>query len=110
MRKGKVKRIDYLPGGGPRYWRDETSGRLAEAVAAYLKCSPGLPLSLTAIEHLRMYLLHWAEAPCFRSNPAANPKHRAALLALASRAENIESREDIGEWVESALTLGLDPF
>lgn len=101
---------------GPKYWKFETSGRLAAAVKAYFRpyqevmISPSIELTETHLLHLRAYLSHWAEAPCWRLNPHSCSDHLAALDKLANDAKAINCRKDIDQWIEQALDLGIDPF
>jgi len=86
----------------------ETSGRLESAVKAYF--DPRAKLSQKQLEYLKAYIVHWADAPCYKANPFAEIEDMAALHALIDAGRAISSREDIDNWIDQALELGIDPF
>ena len=103
----------------PLYWRDERSGKLTEAVEAYLEpytldnldSDRAIPeLSDRHLQLIRRYLLYYVKAPCWRENPYAGPDEFARLDRLVRLAQNISSREDISAFILGCLGLGLDPF
>ena len=103
----------------PLYWRDEQSGKLAEAVMAYfepytLENLEGdysiPPLSPEHLKLIRDYLVYYIKAPCWKNNPHADSEEFAALDRLIEQAQKIENRKDIGDFVKDCMGLGLDPF
>ena len=101
--------------GMPMYWRDETSGRLLASVMAFWSSYADTPknvseLDETDIANLRMYLVHWAKAPCWKKNPNITPKIKAQLNKAIAMTENIKNRTDINKALDALLDLGIDPF
>lgn len=101
--------------GIPNYWRDETSGKLAEAVTAYWKPymdnQKTIPeLTSEHIAALKMYIAHWAEAPCWKNNPYIDAQVLGQLQKAIDMANSIGSRKDISLTINELLELGIDPF
>jgi len=88
----------------PKYWRDETSGRLRETVDAYLS---GRKLTTAEIGLLRWYLHQWVSAPIWKANPHGVPEDFDELVRSA---ETLSTREEISRWIHRALDFGIDPF
>lgn len=99
----------YLPPtGGPLYWKNETSGRLADAMRAYHE--HGLKrrqASAEALELVRDYLEYYIHAPCWNLDGGA---FRTEIDDLRSRSKTISSHEEITKWLIDALDLGIDPL
>lgn len=101
--------------GMPVYWRDETSGRMLTAVMAfwlpYADSPNNVPeLSEEHIIYLKQYLVHWAEAPCYRTNPYATAEHKMQLDSAIALCKSIESRKDINVALDALMELAIDPF
>jgi hypothetical protein len=109
----------------PNYWKDETSGQMAKAVEAYWDHSRRDELSPENIASLKLYLIHWAEAPCYSrllggKLPTQNATYRNSEYATAldlfqldkaiAIAHNINNTEDISIAVNLLMQLGIDPF
>lgn len=97
------------------YWREETSGKMESAVNAYwlpyTNNQKGLPeLSDEHINILRMYIVHWAKAPCWLGNPHINSDLHHDLELAIEEAESISDRKSISQTLNSLLELGIDPF
>ena len=97
------------------YWRDETSGRLLTAVMNYWTPYADSPdrveeLNQSDISALRMYLSHWANAPCWSNNPHATAEHKANLETAISLAESISSRADVSRTIDALSRVAIDPF
>jgi hypothetical protein len=105
--------IDYkIPynNGKPSYWRDETSGQIKKAVEAYWSHSRRDELSPENVAILRIYLLHWAKAPCYRDDQYATEEDLIELDKAIAIAHNINNTEDIDITVNILMQLGIDPF
>lgn len=102
--------------GGPCYWMHEETGILQQAVNAYflpyrtVMVIPSIELAEKPLLYLRSYLVHWADAPCYKNNPHATDEDLGRLKELIESAKRINSRKDIDEWLEQALEIGIDPF
>ena len=107
--------------GMPAYWRDETSGKMEDAVWEYFdpyanpeqdpeKITEIPELTNQSLALLKRYILHWANAPCYRHNPSATPEHMAELGKAIALAEKIEGRSDINKALAALMHLGIDPF
>ncbi len=82
----------------PGFWMNETSGRLAPAVRAYLE---GRQLSRAGVMVIRAYLRQWIAGDFQGGEP---------LEALRRGVDAIHSTGDIDDWLAAALELGIDPF
>jgi hypothetical protein len=109
--------IDYkIPynNGIPSYWQDETSGQIKKAVDAYWQAriitGKNDELSPENIAILKLYLIHWAEAPCYRNNEYATAVDLFQLDKAIAMAHNINNTEDISITVNLLMQLGIDPF
>ncbi len=85
----------------PGFWANETSGRLAPAVRAYLE---GRQLSRAGVMVIRAYLRQWI-AGDFQDFPGGED-----LEALRRGVDYIGTTRDIDEWLKKALELAIDPF
>jgi hypothetical protein len=92
----------------PRYWRNETTGKLAAAVHAYLDNPDAM--TMREIGAMRAYLSQWIQSPVWDMNPAADAASRAALAALRSGVGAITNARDIHAWIAAAIEEGLDPL
>jgi hypothetical protein len=104
-----------LASGTPLYWRDEISGKMLDSVMAfwspYADTPENIPeLSDADLANLKMYIVHWAAAPCWRNNPSITPEIEARLESAIAQAKNIASRADINKTLDALLDLGIDPF
>ncbi len=79
-------------------WMNETSGRLAPAVRAYLE---GRQLSRAGVMVIRAYLRQWMMGDFTGGEE---------LEALRRGVDYIGTTRDIDEWLEKAQGLGIDPF
>ena len=102
--------MSALPSSDPRapkYWRNETSGLLAQAIEAYLESRP---MGSFAVAAVRAYLRQWIDSPAWDMNPAADDESRRELAGLRAAAAAIETRRDIDEWLYRAIEFGADPL
>jgi hypothetical protein len=90
---------------GPRYWRDETSGKLAHAVGVLV----GGRRELTTEEfgYLRAYIRQWVNARIWDRNPYGQP---GELDGLRDAVNSLTNRAQIQMWLARALALGIDPL
>jgi|SRR5210317_225068 len=125
--------IQYI-NGAPVYWRAETSGKMEEAVHAYWQPyaensqAPAPELSDEHITVLRMYIVHWAEAPAWKNNPDITEELRSDLIRAIAMAHLMRTRmrsvpllcngqmlpasrrDDISKVLNKLLEHGIDPF
>ena len=92
----------------PKYWKNETSGLLALAVAAFI----ANPLGITEDEvHLmRAYCEQWIDSPAWDGNPHANWQGRLVLATLRRNAREIRTPRDLVWWLAVATREGFDPL
>jgi hypothetical protein len=88
----------------PGYWMHETSGRVREAVAAYLapyvdRDAP--PMTGEQIATMRAYLRQWIAAPAWRG---------PLVDVLRTAIDELTTREAIERWIDRATDEGIDPL
>ena len=83
----------------PKYWMDETSGRLRRAVEAYLKAGP---MTDDQISYMRAYLRQWIMSPEWGGDEK--------LDQLRAGVDGLTSREAIDKWIVDALVIVIDPL
>jgi len=86
----------------PRYWRDETSGKLAVAIQSYLS---GADLDERQISWIRVYLRQWIDAPVWDCDCES-----VILASLRSAVSLLTSQAKISLWLHRALEIGIDPL
>lgn len=91
----------------PKYWMDETGGRLGPAIRNYLD---GREMSADDIALVRDYLRQWIDSPAWDMNPHMNVTGIAALAWLRSHAKAIATRSDIAYWLMRAEERGIEPL
>lgn len=91
------------PGGGPLYWRDETSGVLAKAVAAYLewRTKAGPAPDPFQVEVLRAYCEQWIKSPVWVGRD---------LEKLRRSIDTIKLPGELSIWLCAASQEGIDPL
>jgi hypothetical protein len=83
----------------PRFWMEEQSGLLKEAVETYMRSEP---LSPAQVEVLQMYLRQYLERAVLASD--ANRDKLLARIAKLRKTSDIERfADDLAEW-------GVEPF
>jgi hypothetical protein len=75
----------------PKYWRQETSGRLEGPIMRYLE---GKLMSTEDITLIRLYLRQWIDSPAWLMNPEMDSGARRALTELRQRVRLIFTRQD----------------
>jgi hypothetical protein len=94
------------PLGLPFNWRDEMSGELPAAVAAYLDNRiDGTTITDAQIALLREFLIHYINAPCWD-----NGAFESELNNLRESAPHLDSATEISEWIFQCMEIGLDPL
>jgi hypothetical protein len=86
----------------PMYWMYEMSGVLVPAVEAYFNRESMTTMQVAA---MRAYLRQWIMSPVWEANTP-----ETELAALRANINCIHGRNDIDQWLEDALTLGIDPL
>jgi hypothetical protein len=94
---------------GPKYWRDEVSGKLARAVHAYLGIG-GRELTAEHVALLRAYFRQWVGAPIWDANPHQSATDVAELAGLRDAVGSLTNRAQIRAWLRRALDAGIDPL
>lgn len=92
----------------PKYWKDETTGRLAAAIRTYLDN----PIAMTGreIALMRAYVSQWIQSPAWDMNPYQGEEGRAQLAELRAAAGAITSARDLQAWITVAAAEGLNPL
>lgn len=104
---------NYVPRGivqgTPLNWRDDITGRMESAVMAYLKQMPDE-------EQLKLviaYIKHHIHAPCWLEQSPfdeVDEEMEAEIHALRERSLQLKTVEDVNEYINAALAVGLDPL
>lgn len=95
--------------GLPLGWQDDVTGGMQDAVMAYLNQRP-------TREELRLviaYIQHHIHAPCFLEEwpfPDDDEERIAQVRALREKAMELTTLEDVNEYINQALEIGLDPL
>lgn len=83
----------------PRFWMEETTGKLGEAVEVYMRSEP---LSVAQLELIKLYLRQYVERAVM-----AEDSNRRNLL---ERIEKLRRVGDVERLAESLAEAGLEPF
>lgn len=83
----------------PRFWMEEQSGTLADAVEPYMR---GEKLSPQQVEIMRIYLRQYVERAVLASNA-----NRAKLL---TRIDKLRNTSDIIHFADELAEWGVEPF
>jgi hypothetical protein len=94
------------PHGTPLYWRNEQSGELKAAVmayAAYMAYPKTNPIPRPAqFELLIGYLTYVIDAPCWRGS--------SELDDLREQARRMGTPQEVDDWINRCLKIGIDPL
>ena len=106
----KIPRFYVPPRGGPLYWRNEQSGVLPDAIWAFINFQADRTNPEPTERQLkicRAYLDYYIFAPCwdFPDNAFAEE-----LSALREKVKNLQTPDDISQWIFKCLELGIDPL
>ncbi len=97
-----------FPGGprGPLRWQDEMSGILPTAMLAFFedKATPE-QLSLA-----REYGEYYINAPCWDWNPRLTEEGKEELAQVRSRIKVVKTKQELMDWVDLCMDMGIDPF
>jgi hypothetical protein len=83
----------------PHYWMTEQTGRLAEAIEAYIN---GDPLSPDALDLIRQYLRQYLE----RAVMTGDAKRSTLLGSLIK----LRNHRDIERFADELAEIGVEPF
>lgn len=97
-------------GNAPLAWRDDKSGQLPEAVQTYFTFRIGEGPEPTSRQRLILaaYCAYHINAPCWDATCGENLAEE--LQALRLIAEKLLTIEDIADYTNQAIDIGLDPF
>jgi hypothetical protein len=102
-----LKQAMKIESTAPGYWMYETTGVLRPVIEAYLG---GEPMTEAQIAAMRAYLRQWIGAPVWDTNPHAGPMEHAWLAGMRARIDDLTSRKAIANWLNDAVTGGIDPL
>ncbi|HEY9664712.1 MAG TPA: hypothetical protein V6C65_40250 [Allocoleopsis sp.] len=98
--------LAYAPGGLPRYWRDEVSGRMLKAVEGYInRAATAEDLAI-----VQAYFKHWINAPGWDANPHQTDETRQQLETLRQSIDALTDQASLERWEKEALKIGIDPL
>lgn len=83
----------------PRFWMEEQTGILAEAVEVYMRSEP---LSAEQLDLLRLYLRQYLERTLLASGANRNK--------LLARVDSLRKTGDIERFAEELSEWGVEPF
>lgn len=94
-----------LFGEPTRFWRNELSGQLPNAIHTY---SLNRDITQSEIALIRDYLAYWINAPCWMRGDVAEQK--LGIAVLATRVDALNTAQEIRTWLTDALMVGIDPL
>lgn len=109
----------YRPGPAPGmelplFWGDEVTGELPAAMMAYIDFAAGIradPPTPAQVELIWDFLRHFINAPCWMTNcKAGGSEMEGQLKALIVKAAAASTHDQVREFVDGCMELGLDPF
>ncbi len=83
----------------PRFWMEETTGRLAVAVERYMQ---GEPLTADQLEVIKLYLTQYLERAVIEGS--------ADRKRLLSRIDRLRTTRDIERFADELSEVGVEPF
>ncbi|OAN45518.1 hypothetical protein A6A03_14225 [Chloroflexus islandicus] len=83
----------------PRFWMEETTGRLAAAVERYMQ---GEPLTADQLEVIKLYLTQYLERAVIEGS--------ADRKRLLSRIDRLRTTRDIERFADELSEVGVEPF
>ncbi len=95
--------------GLPLSWQDDMSGQTQAAVMAYLEQE----VTPQQLKLVIAYIQHHIHAPCFlESSPFGNVDSWMIgyITGLRQKSLALETIEDVNEYIDAALEVGLDPL
>lgn len=85
------------------YWKQEKSGVLEIAIHRFLN---DLPLNDDLLSHLQTYCQHWADFDGWR----VPFEQKEDLARMRSSIRDFKTVDDLQNWLDLALELGIDPL
>lgn len=98
--------LAYAPGGLPRYWRDEVSGRMLKAVEGYINRAA----TQEDLAIVQAYFKHWIYAPAFTENAMQSIGLLQKLETLKQSINAATDQASLERWEHEALKIGIDPL
>ena len=107
----------YMPGpmgGMPLRWQDEQSRHMSRAIMAFFNHvvkNPGYErLSDEHFEMVREYGQYYINAPCWVNNAEGDEEILAQLETLRKQITEAKTVQDIDQWIDACLEVGIDPY
>ena len=95
------------PHGIPFFWKNEQTGKLREAIKAYLDNRlEGKSISPVDCQRVTAYLVYFIHAPVWDKNPHGNEE----IIRLREAAVKLTDADSIARWIDEALDSGIDPL
>lgn len=91
---------------GPLRWQDDQSGVLPAAMLAFFEDGT----TLEQLELVREYGEYYIHAPMWDWNPHLTEEGKAELARARRLIKTAHTRQDLMEWVDACLDMGIDPF
>ena len=97
-----------FPGGprGPLRWQDDVSGVMPAAMLAYF--DHGASPEQFAL--VREYGEYYINAPCWDWNPHLTEEGKAELTQVREQIRTVKTEQELSDWMDACLDLGIDPF
>lgn len=95
--------------GTPLNWQDDITNRLRNAIMSYLDQSP----TTEQLKIVIAYLQHHIHAPCWLEQSPLGEAHdevKKEILALREKSLQVESLDDVNQYINAALNIALDPL
>ncbi len=98
--------------GTPLYWQHEVTGRLRLAFLAYLSGSPTADELHTVIA----YIQHHIHAPCWletlplEEGETPDEEFNNEIRALRALSLTLVTAQDVRQYIDRAMDIGLDPL
>lgn len=91
----------------PPYWKNETSGKLKNAILALMDTwtDKHYLLSPQELETLKDYLTLWIDYPEWDRSG-----QEQQFELLSSQLKSVTSTEQLNQWLDDALHIGIDPL
>lgn len=87
--------------GMPVYWRSDVTGQCEGAMMAYLNGA----MNPRQFQIVAGYLQYHIGAPAWEDNG-----FDLELMELREKSKHFKTREDIAQWLNEAMDIGLDPI
>lgn len=89
------------------YWKNETSGKLKNAILALMDTWTDKHYSLSPqeLEMLKTYFALWIDYPSWDRTG-----QEQQFEALSSQLKSVTSTQQLNQWLEDAMDIGIDPL